>query len=164
MGMHRTTPLGLSIDDHEDGMYGFVGDDNAASAFPNAPTDGTLGLTSSAAVQIQSEAAWLFPETLIADQINGATCDPESSAHSSSDDGAPASVLDSEADDAGQLITTCSDKHASLQHHQDTITFVCVDDGMGPGSLNRVASHCGHSLSKDAGVWSGPREASDPVV
>jgi hypothetical protein len=75
MSMRRATSFTQSIDDHEDGMSSFVGDDNTTSlgctpdctdelyhsgvspALQNAPTAGTPGLTSSAAVQFESETA-----------------------------------------------------------------------------------------------------------
>jgi hypothetical protein len=179
MGLRRTTSLGQPIDDHEDGSYAFVGDHNATNsvstpdcneglqhwgASPSASTDETPGLTSSVAAELESEPDRLFQsEKLISDpaQINGATCHPESPAHSNGDDGARASVLASEANDADPVTTAWADNCADLQDNQNILAFGGVDDGMGPGLLTNVEDPGGPRLGGEPQPQGGSTP-SDP--
>jgi hypothetical protein len=167
MSTRSAMSLVQSIDDHEGGLYSFLCDDNATSsvptpdstdglhpwgvppAFSNTPPDGTSGQAASAAAQLESEVARLkadFDGTLMDDHglINGATWNPETPGNSEPYDEALASLVSSETNNAFPGAAARDDKFPDSNDDQDTFTFVCVDDGMGPGLLNNVADPGGH--------------------
>ena len=179
MSMRGAMSLLQSIDDNEDGICGFLCDDNGTSSmsdsanwlhpwdvpigFSNALPDGTPGLASGAAVQLENEPDRLWPGfdgPLIGDPAlkNGATGNSDTSVHSN--DGVLASVLGSTSDDAFPGAGPRDDEFAGSNNDQDTTTFVCIDNGMGPGLPTSVKDPGASWPNGDSQHQSGSTSAS----